>query len=174
MQLFGGMSASQNASEAHEIQGRIAGLEGKVNDQRRNQMELSARRQQMEIFRNAQRARAMGTNAAVNQGAQFGSGLQGGLAQVQDQSMVNSLGISQNLEIGRNIFGINDQISQQRVALSNVQSDMATNQGIASFGGSLMGAAGTISNISRVPFGTGVNLSGIGFNPIRGVTGQTA
>lgn len=177
MQLFGGMGAAENAREAHRLQGEVAGLEGKVNDQRRSQMELSARRQQMEIFRNNQRARAMGTNAAVNQGAQFGSGLQGGLAQVQNQSMWNSLGISQNLEIGRNIFGINDEISRKKAQISNVQGEMATNQGIASFGGQLMNSAEPISRISRYGFGGGgggINLSGIGFNPIRGASGSVA
>ncbi len=173
MQAFGGFGASQKAEEAHRIQGEIAGLEGKVNDQRKNQMELSARRQQMEIFRNNQRARAMGTNAAVNQGAQFGSGLQGGLAQVQNQSLWNSLGISQNLEIGNNIFGINNEISQKKSQLSEVQGDMATSQGIAGMGSSLMGSIGPLTSMAKgFGGGGGINLSGIGFNPIKGASGS--
>lgn len=170
MQLFGGASAAGKAKEAYNIQSNISGLEGQVNDQRRQAMELSARRQQMEIFRNQQRARAMATNSAVNQGAQFGSGLQGGLAQVTDQSLTNAQGVNQNLEIGRNIFGFDDQISKQKMALSQVQGQMATDQGISTLGGSILKGAGTISNIAG-SFGK-MDLSSFGFNPIRGASGQ--
>lgn len=148
-QIFGGMSASDDANQAAGIQRNITGLEGKVNDQRRNQMEFEARRQQLEVYRNNQRARAMATNSAVNQGAQFGTGLQGGLAQINAQSETNSLGISGNLEIGRNIFGINNQISGQKMALSGVQSQMATDQGYASLGASITKSAGTLSAIGQ-------------------------
>lgn len=140
MQFFGGAKAAEASSQSAQASQRIAGLEQDVNAQRKTAMELSSRRQQMEIFRNNQRARAMASNAAVNQGAQFGSGIQGGLAQVQDESMTNYLGVSKNLEIGNNIFGINDKISQQKSLISGLQSDAATYNGISSMGGSLMGA----------------------------------
>lgn len=173
MQLFGGISAASHAKEAYGIQSQITGLETQVNDQRRTAMELSASRQQMEIFRNNQRARSMAVNNATNQNAQFGSGLQGGLAQIQGQSLFNLAGVNQNLSIGRNIFGINDKISQQKLALSGVQSEMVTDQSISGFGSSLMKSSGTISNIAgAVGGGNGVNLSWLGYNPIRGVSGQ--
>lgn len=149
LQVFGGFSAASAAKQAYGIQQNITGLEGQVNDQRRQAMELSARRQQLENFRNTQRVRAMGMNAAVNQGAQFGSGLQGGQAQATDQGNFNALGVSQNLQIGRNMFGLQDQISQQKLALSGVQSSQATDQAWAGLGGALTKNAGTISNISQ-------------------------
>lgn len=149
MQIFGGISASEKANEASAIQQQISGLEIGVNDQRRNAMELSGRRQQMEVFRNNQRQRAMATNSAVNQGAMFGSGLQGGLAQVQDQSGVNSLGINQNLEIGRNIFGLNDQITSAKAQLSSVQTQMGQDQGIASMGGNITRSAGMLGQMAQ-------------------------
>lgn len=149
MQIFGGIGASEQAEKANQVQQQIAGVEKQVNGQRRDAMELSARRQQMEVFRNNQRQRAMATNAAVNQGAQFGSGLQGGLAQVQDQSMYNSLGISQNLEIGRNIFGFNDQITDYKSQLSSIQTQMGQDQGIASFGGSISKSAGMLGQMGQ-------------------------
>lgn len=154
MQVFGGMSASEHANQANQVQQQIAGLEQGVNGQRRDAMELSGRRQQMEVFRNNQRQRAMATNAAVNQGAQFGSGLQGGLAQVQDQSMFNSLGISQNLQIGRNIFGLNDQITGAKAQVSSIQTQMGQDQGIASLGGSISRSAGTLGQMGQ-GFGSG-------------------
>lgn len=160
MQIFGGMSASEHADQANQVQQQIAGLEKDVNGQRRDAMELSARRQQMEVFRNNQRQRAMATNAAVNQGAQFGSGLQGGLAQVQDQSMFNSLGISQNLQIGRNIFGFNDQITSYKAQLSSIQTEMGKDQGMASLGGSISKSAGMLGQMGQ-SFGSGGGGGGL-------------
>lgn len=176
-QLFGGMSASAHAKEAYGIHSNITGLEGQVNDQRRTAMELSARRQSMEIFRNSQRARATAINNATNQGANYGnsSGLPGGLAQVADQSMFNLQGVNQNLELGRNIFGLDDQISRQKLALSGVQGSMATDQGISQLGSSIAGNAGTLGKMGQYGYGQlggGFNLSSFGFNPIKGASGQ--
>lgn len=164
LQLFGGASAASKAHEAYGIQQNITGLEGQANEQRRTAMELSARRQSMEIFRNQQRARALGINNATNQGASYGnsSGLPGGLAQVADQSMFNLQGVNQNLEIGRNMFGIDSQISQQKLALSGVQGQMATDQGIAQLGGSIAGSAKTLGSIGQYGYG---KISSFGVNP---------
>lgn len=144
--VFGGMGASQKNAQISQA---IAQQERNINDQKRQQMELSARRQQMEVFRNAQRMRAQGTAAAVNQGAQFGSGLQGGLAQVSDQSYSNSLGIGQNLEIGNNIFDMNNTISGLNAQKSQVQSEAAMYQGFTSLGGSVMSNAGTLGAFGK-------------------------
>lgn len=177
LQAFGGFSAASKAKEAYGIQSQISGLEGQVNQQRQTAMELSARRQSMEIFRNNQRARSMALNNATQQGASYGnsSGLPGGIAQVDAQSSFNLQGINQNLEIGRNIFGLDDQISKQKLALSGVQSQMMTDQSIGQLGGSITKSAGTLGSIAQYGYGQasgGLNLSGVGFNPIRGVSGQ--
>lgn len=177
LQAFGGFSAASKAKEAYGIQSQISGLEGQVNQQRQTAMELSARRQSMEIFRNNQRARSMAINNATNQGASYGnsSGLPGGLAQVQDQSTFNLQGINQNLEIGRNIFGLDNQISKQKLALSGVQSQMMTDQSISQLGGGITKSAGVLGSLGQYgysSFQNGVNLSGVGFNPIRGASGQ--
>lgn len=160
MSLFGGASAAEDAKKAAGIQSNIAGLEGGLEDQRHKAMELTANRNQMEILRTNQRARATATNNAVSQGAQFGSGLQGGLAQVQDQSLFNLAGVNQNLEIGEAQFGINKQITDQKQQLAQVQGQMATDQGLASLGGALTKAGPTIGNISS-GFGN-IKIGGMG------------
>lgn len=164
MQIFGGVSASQDAQKAYGIQQNITGLDTQVNAQRQQQMVLSNSRQQMENFRNVQRARAQGMNAAVNQGAQFGSGISGGQAQATDQGNFNSLGMNQNLQIGENMFSLDNQISQQKLALSGVQSSMATDQSIAGLGSTLTKGAGTISNIFGAGSAAASNISGL-FSP---------
>lgn len=172
-QVFGGFSAASHAKEAYGIQSQITGLEGQVNQQRKQAMELSARRQSMEIFRQNQRAQSMAINNATNQGANYGnsSGLAGGLSQINSQSSFNLEGINQNLQIGENIFGLDDKISKQKLALSQVQSSQVTDQAISNLGGSLIKISPTAGNI----FGAaknGVDLSSFGFNPIKGVSGQ--
>lgn len=160
MSLFGGVSAASDAKQAASIQSNIAGLEGGLEDQRHTAMELSAKRQSLEILRNNQRVRAQAQNTAVMQGAQFGSGLQGGEAQIQDQGLFNLAGVNQNLEIGEKMFGINQQITGQKQQLAQVQGQMATDQGIASLGGALTKSGPAIGNIAS-GFGN-FKLSGFG------------
>lgn len=149
MQLYGGIKASEDAHQAAQIQQSITTLDMSANAQRQQAMELSASRQKLEDFRQAQRLHAQSENNAVESGSQFGSGYAGGQAQITDQNGYNILGVNQNLQIGRNIFGIDNQIDNQKIALSGVQSQQATDQGIASFGQSLGKSAGTISNVAN-------------------------
>lgn len=92
-----------------------------IEEQKQKAMELDARRQQLEVIRNQQRGRALALTTATSQGASRGSGLQGGYGQISGQTGVNLLGIQQNLDIGRNIFGINQGISDSRVAQADLQ-----------------------------------------------------
>ncbi len=137
LQVIGGLNAMHAQKEEAEASKGITMLEMKADQQRRQAMELSAQRSSLEVTRNAQRARSMGLENATVSGAQFGSGLQGGLAQVQGQATTNQLGISQNLQIGRNIFDINMDISAARIAEANAKGKEATALGISSFGSSI-------------------------------------
>lgn len=160
--LFGGASASHDAKQAASIQSNIAGLEGGLEDQRHTAMELAAKRQSTEILRSNQRARSLALSNATSQGAQFGSGLQGGLAQVDDQGAFNLAGVSQNLQIGEAMFGINKQITGQKQQLAQVQGQQATDQGIASLGGSIMKAAPTIGSLGGTAYNNFGKMSGFG------------
>lgn len=168
LSIFGGASAASHAKEAYGIQANITGLENQVEDQRHTAMQLAGRRQQMDILRNNQRARALSTQAAVTQGASLGSGYAGGQAQVQDQSLFNLAGVNQNMSIAENIFGFNKQISQQKLALSKVQSESATDQGISSLGGSLMKAGDPLSRLLQ-GYGGGVNTNPYNNMPRAGI-----
>src|SRR5882672_6919476 len=91
-----GYQAQQGISRAQQ---NIYADQSAINQQNLMQMKLNARRAQMEVLRNNQRARSMALSSATNQGAAFGSGLQGGLGQIQGMSNTNLLGINQNLKI---------------------------------------------------------------------------
>lgn len=149
MQIFGTMGASSGAKDKANAEKQIAADEMQQDQVRRSGMELDANRKSMEQLRNTQRMRAMATNNAVNQGAQFGSGLQGGLAGISGQSTTNQLGISQNLSLGEHMFDLNALISQQKMKISDANSKIATSQAISSLGKSLGGAMSPLSSLSK-------------------------
>lgn len=149
LQLFGTAGAISGAHQKAEVSKAIAGDEMKINDQKLQQAQFEARRMQLETFRNMQRLRAQATAAATNQGASLGSGLQGGLAQITDQTLTNSVGISGNYRFGENIAGINDQISQQKMKMADVEASIAESQAWASLGGSMVKNSGTVGNLGK-------------------------
>lgn len=168
MSIFGGLDQSRIAKEQAMVSGDIATQEQGINHQKQQAMELAGRRQQLEIIRNNQRARALAENNATNQGAQLGSGLQGGLAQVQDQSLFNLVGVNSALETGRSIAGYNDKISQDKIRMAQLGGDAASAAGFASLGGSILKAGPMVGSLSG-GFGGSKNSSGTNY----GYTSQT-
>lgn len=153
LSLFGGSKAADDAAKAAQISKNIAGDEQQINAQKQQQMQMEAQRNSLQQYRNAQRLRAQATASAVNQGANFGSGLQGGLAEVTNEADYNVQGIQNNLQFGNTIFGINSDISQQKMQLADVQASSASDTALMSLGGALVSNAGTIGKL-------GSNLAG--------------
>jgi hypothetical protein len=160
MQLFGGFSQADNARQQAAVSQDIAVQEQGINAQKQQQMQLQAQRAKLENFRNVQRAKSMGLATATSQGAEFGSGLQGGQAQATDAGVYNDLGINQNLQIGQNIFGYNSKISSDKQQLASLGGEAATDQGIASLGGALIKSGPTIGQLGK---GLGSLFPGTGF-----------
>jgi len=159
MSIAGGVGQAGAARASAEAKRQIAGLEMKQDAARKQAMELSAQRQQMEVLRNAQRARSLALNNATSQGAQFGSGLQGGYGQVQGAASWNNLGITQNLDLGEQMFSLNQHINEQKMNIAGAESSSATYGGIGSIGKTLTGSFGPIKNLSQQAAG---NQSGGG------------
>lgn len=161
LSIFGGLSKAEEGRRQAEISRNIAKVEMQQDDVRRRIMQLSAHRQQIEVLRNAQRARSLALNSAVSQGAQFGSGLSGGYGQIQGAASWNNLGITQNLQAGEQMFDLNASISGLKMQMAESQSRAATAQGMTSLGGSLLGSIGPITNLSKqfTAFGRGSNSS---------------
>lgn len=149
MALFGGNEQMQAAKATAAAQQEIARNEMKQDAIRRQAMEFAARRQQMEVFRNAQRARALALNTATSQGAQQGSGLQGGFGQISSQAAWQSAGIDRNLAFGGQMFDLNNAINSQKMLISSASSQSATGAGISKLGGALMNSFGPIKRVSE-------------------------
>jgi hypothetical protein len=109
------------AQQSAGINSQIINFNNQIQAQHQRAMELDAQRQQIENVRQQQRARASSLTAATAQGARFGSGLQGGYGQISGQGNTNAVNISQNLQIGENVFGLNNQVSQQNVNMQQLQ-----------------------------------------------------
>lgn len=151
-QSKGAITQVEGARAQNQASKEISKLEFQVEAQRMKAMELDARRRTMEVVRNQQRARSLGLVAATSQGAQRGSGLQGAYGQIGGAAGDNLMGIQQNLAIGRAIFGINEGISNQRLAyaaggdiINEGQLQIAKGAAINAFGAGVIAKGGGIA-----------------------------
>lgn len=178
LQAYGAISGYSAAEQYTQASVKKIGLERDVEGQKRQAMELDARRKSLQTMRQAQQARSAGLAAATNQGAggdllQGGnSGYAGGQAQVRGDETTNLLGINQNLTIGRNIFDLNSKISDQSVAQAYAQQSMQQSQGFSQLGTSLVGSAGAFGRLTSGGVGGGGSpYRGVGLNPSGGMSG---
>lgn len=149
--ISGANEASSAARQEAAISGNIANIQIKENSVRQQAMELSAQRQKIEIARQVQLSQAKNLAAATNQGGQFGSGLSGGQAQATTAGAFQSTGINQNLMLGREMFGFDTQIDQQKIAMAGAQSDLATAQGKMAIGGAITNVGMSFMNMFGGP-----------------------
>lgn len=143
--IYGGIKSYEAAQGQFGAEQKIFGLEAQAEAQRKQMMELNARRSALQVVRNQQRARSMAVSTSTQQGAQFGSGVQGAYGQISGQSGVGLLGINQQLQAGENLFGINSQIMQQRQQYAQFGSQAYTGQAIGQVGAQAF-------NVFRSPF----------------------
>lgn len=180
LQIFGGHKASEDASRYAQQEAQFAQQgaaiakdearqEQSINDLKQRQMEIEGNRTQIENIRNMQRARALGINSAVNQGAQYGSGLAGGLADTENQANFNILGVSQALGIGRGINNYNQAISYDKMQAADLRANQQTqqafyqarqaqNQGLMSLGGALLKAGPSVGPFAKQAGGNNFNF----------------
>ncbi len=142
--IYSAITGSKDASRITDIQKNIAGLQMKEDEQRRTAMELSNRRKMTEQVRQAQLSRSMALSQSTGQGSQLSTGLQGAYGGISGQSGNNMLGLSQNLQIGENIFDLNAKISQQKMDLADAQGKQATD---TAWGKLISGAGGVIAGL---------------------------
>ena len=138
--IFGGVTAMQGAQKQYGISQQMVATEQQAEAQRKQMMELNARRQSMEVVRNQQRARSLALSNSTSQGAQFGSGVQGGYGQISGQSGTGLLGINQQLGAGENLFAINSQLMGLRQQYAAAGSQTYTGTAMAGMGQAIGGA----------------------------------
>ena len=154
--------SSSAAEEQARIQKQILAAQQQIENEKKKAMELDASRRTLEVFRGVQRAKSVAAANAVAQGAQFSSGLLGGQAQAQGEGNYALLGIGQNLQIGRQIFQYNKEITDLKGQLADANADAQIGAGLTSLGMSLMGNAGNIGKM----------FSGFGSSNMSGYSGS--
>lgn len=132
LNILAAQQSAQAASQSRDINQNVINQQMQISELQRRAMELDARRGNMEIIRNQQRARAVSIATGVSQG---GSGFLGGSSarggaygQISGQSNVNLMGIQQNLSMGRANFAANQSISQSRLQMSDLETQYAIQQ----------------------------------------------
>lgn len=167
LQGFGAIKSMGAASDYNRAQIANLGLDRQVEQQRRNLFELQSRAESMANLRAMQRAKSVALTNSTAQGTGNGfgygmqsSGLQGGYAQIAAQGGVNELALGQNLQIGRNTFDLNSQISQNKITMAQAQGRMQQGQGISQLGSSLTQSA---SAFGRLGSGGMTSQPGMGF-----------
>jgi len=124
----------KGASAQTAAQEQMIGVERQENSLRNQIMHLTANREQMQNLRNVQRARSLATSNAVSSGAQFGSGLQGGLEQVGGAGNTNALNLSQDVQGGDTMFGLSNEMSAAKIAYAQAGGDINTGTGLMQLG----------------------------------------
>jgi hypothetical protein len=143
LDIFGGIEASQAASKKYDAEIQQAQDEIKLNQVKRNFMEMSNRRQQLQQVRQGQVARSMALSNSVSSGSQYGSGLQGAYGEIGGGVGTNIAGLSQSLQFGEQSFDITNMITQDKILEAQASKDQANAMGIASIGSGLMGLGGS-------------------------------
>lgn len=107
--LFSAFGGSKSYKPDPQTQMMEMLLAGKQNALRQQQMNLDAQRRKRDIIRAAQVATANSEAAAAGGGALNSSGVEGARASISGQAGTNILGVSQNLDIGNQMFALDNQ-----------------------------------------------------------------
>jgi hypothetical protein len=137
LSIFGGLKSYDAAKQQYGVTQQIQGLEMQAEAQRKQMMELNAKRMMTQNVRNTQRARSMALSTATGQGSQYGSATAGAYGQISGQSGVNLLGVSQQLGAGENLFGINKDIMGLRQQYTQLGSQSYTGQMMSNLGSTI-------------------------------------
>lgn len=152
--IFTAIQGSNIAKEESQVQQQEIGTELSQDALRQQAMQASGKRQMMQNIRNAQMARSMALSTAQGQGAQFSSGLAGAYGGISGQANTNTENISQNLQFGTQMFGLEAQLSGEKEQMAGLQSEAATNSAVGGIFGSLGKIGGPIGNlVGMIPFG---------------------
>lgn len=140
--IYGAIEGMKAAHEQSDISQKEVGVEIQQNAVRKQQVQLDYNRASMQGLRQSQMARSMAINSATGQGAQFGSGLQGGLAGISGQAGVNQLGLNQNLDLSNQMFGLSDQLNALKQQYAKAGTKASDAQGLIGIGKSISGLGG--------------------------------
>jgi uncharacterized membrane protein len=139
----------QGQKKQAEAQEKAIGEQQKAEKARQQQLNLDAMRRKREIIRQslAARAQALATVTAQGASGQGGSQMGGATGSISGRTNVNMLGVSQNQELGNNIFAANQGMLSAYRQSAQAGAGVAMGAGLSSLGGALMKNNETIARI---------------------------
>lgn len=132
------MSAQSRMSQEQEAASKRA------ENARQQQSQLDASRRRREAVRSSMLARATALSTGANQGAQFGSGVEGGMAQATATGFQNQSTVTQAEILGGRVFSANRDYAS---ATARGQQGQAFGSGLSSLGNTLMSVSPQIGRL---------------------------
>lgn len=166
--IAGGLMANSGRQQQQEGIRAQADASSKAEAAREQQMNLEAERTKRDTIRRMMAARAEAVSAASNQGASFGSGIQGGIAGITGQGNASINATERAQGLGSAIFSANRDYA-------NAQAQTALGSGNFNLGMSLFGnsvqlgkqaasAGGLVQGLNNSLFGTSSSYASNGWN----------
>jgi hypothetical protein len=143
---YGAYQSSSSASQSNALQAQSVAIQQEQLALQKKSMELDARRRR-DIIRQNVAARSAALATTVAQGAQFGSALPGAYGGIEGRTGTNLLGIDQNLEIGRDMFGLKSRGAEVSGQIANANSNAASGAAMTSLGGALVTNSGQLAKV---------------------------
>jgi hypothetical protein len=144
--VAGGLGLSAAGLYANvQGQNQVAEASKRAEEIRQKQAELTAFRERREIIRKAMAARAVALANTTGAGAEFSSALSGAYGQVGSEEARSVAAVSQNMELGNQMFKANQQVTsgKQMIGLG---------QGAQDFGKQLVNASPAIGQVGQTLF----------------------
>ena len=130
---------AQQAAIQKQMAKQQAHFSKKAESAREQQMLLESNRQKRQAFRESLLARATALSVGVNQGAQHGSGVAGGMAQATATGLQTQNTSNSAAHLGSQIFDANrkyaDATMQGQIGMANAGKTIALGGMISSFSG---------------------------------------
>lgn len=168
MQLFGSHNAAQASNDINSDQQEILMQEMQQNTLRNQAMNFAANRQKTEDIRNTQKAVAMNRAVATSSGAQFGSGVAGGVAGAAAAGAFSQRGVDVNQAIGNQIYQGDQNIGNIKLAMGQSMTDLNNAQGMMGMGQGIFQGANAFGRVGSSMFGKFGFGFGFGSNDQKG------
>jgi len=166
--IAGGLMANSGRQQQQAGIQAQSEASSKAEAAREQQMNLEAERTKRDTIRRMMAARAEAVSSASNQGASYGSGIQGGIAGITGQGYASLNATQRSQNIGSTIFSANRDYA-------NAQAQTALGSGTFNLGMSLFGNSvqlgkqvaslgGLYTGINNSLFGTSSSYASNGWN----------
>lgn len=166
--VVGGLMANQGRNQQQAGIQAQSEASNKAEAAREQQMNLEAERAKRDTIRRMMAARAEAVSSASNQGASFGSGIQGGIAGITGQGNASLNATQRAQDIGSQIFSANRDYAnaqaQTAIGSGNFNLGMSLFGNATQLGKQVASAGGLFQGLNNSLFGTSSSYGANGWS----------